>query len=342
MILEYALEVLKDAEGLEAQDVEVWRKGMLETVDMAAPGDFVGLKWSGMGPAALKRTLASSPPSPLMLLAMEEVCSLAASKSIALLPAAEETTTLDAIHAWSLAMQKKYNVNGKVVVYNTYQAYLKRTANDVSKHLAEAKAQGFTLGLKLVRGAYLAAEPKHLLQPSIEATHANYDAITEALIQREYRNVLQPLHGTGSEAFPEIEVVLASHNAETVRKAQMLRTEQAQAGRERTKLVYAQLQGMADEVSCSLISAANAAKTEGEKGVDAPKVFKCTTWGSMSECLNYLLRRAAENKVSTPHSRYGIALTHGRMPLAAQLRVGKQWRRNLGVGLKELSVLREF
>lgn len=45
LILEYALEVLKDAKSSgEAKDVEVWRKGMLASVDMASAGDFVGLK----------------------------------------------------------------------------------------------------------------------------------------------------------------------------------------------------------------------------------------------------------------------------------------------------------
>lgn len=43
--VEYALEVLEDAKDAnEARDVEVWRKALLNTVDMTAAGDFVGLK----------------------------------------------------------------------------------------------------------------------------------------------------------------------------------------------------------------------------------------------------------------------------------------------------------
>jgi hypothetical protein len=48
VILEYALEVLGgEAASTEttAREVETWRKGMLETVEMASKGDFVGLKW---------------------------------------------------------------------------------------------------------------------------------------------------------------------------------------------------------------------------------------------------------------------------------------------------------
>jgi hypothetical protein len=47
VILEYALEVLGGEEATAettAKEVEVWRKGMLETVEMANKGDFVGLK----------------------------------------------------------------------------------------------------------------------------------------------------------------------------------------------------------------------------------------------------------------------------------------------------------
>lgn len=46
VILEYALEVLADAESSDAaKDVEIWRKGLLDSIDMCNPGDFVGLKY---------------------------------------------------------------------------------------------------------------------------------------------------------------------------------------------------------------------------------------------------------------------------------------------------------
>ena len=49
IILEFALEVLEGGEATadsEATEraIETWRKGMLETVQMASPGDFIGLK----------------------------------------------------------------------------------------------------------------------------------------------------------------------------------------------------------------------------------------------------------------------------------------------------------
>tara|TARA_R110002003_G_scaffold225_3_gene16559 strand:- start:95 stop:484 length:390 start_codon:yes stop_codon:yes gene_type:complete len=47
ILFEYALEVLGGAEPTAAetaQEIETWRKGMLQSVEMAKEGDFVGLK----------------------------------------------------------------------------------------------------------------------------------------------------------------------------------------------------------------------------------------------------------------------------------------------------------
>jgi hypothetical protein len=294
VILEYAPEVLADTEGNEVEDVAFWRKGMLDTVQMAAPGDFIGLKWSGMGPAAMRRMKANQEPTERMSEAMHALCKAATEKNIALLPAAEETWSLTGFHNWCMKMQRVYNLGGKSVVYATYQLYLRQTPDTLAEHLALAKKEGFTLGAKLVRGAYLGSDARNLIHPSIEATHAAYDSAASALIHRKYNDTLKPADGNAEQSMPPINVVLATHNHESVKKAQALRQEQAIRGDTLTPLTFAQLQGMADEVSCSLIAAAKA-NENNDKAVQE-RVFKCTTWGPIYDCLNYLLRRAAENK----------------------------------------------
>ncbi|KAF4552761.1 Proline dehydrogenase-like protein 2 [Elsinoe fawcettii] len=291
VILEYALEVLKDAKSAdEAKDVEVWRQGLLDTIDMARPGDFVGLKWSGLGTAAYKRMRDSEDPSPLMDATMREVCEAAYAKSVHLLPAAEEVNTLEAFHKWSIDMQTAFNRGPDgAIVYGTYQAYLRSTAGALSQHMALAKKDGFTHGIKLVRGAYLGSEERHFIWDSAEETHANYDGIAAALLRRRYNAPLTPV--IDGQEFPDINLVLATHNEATTRKAQAIRKEQVENGEALTPLKYAQLQGMADEVSCELLAESRAIHT-----ADAPEVLKCTTWGTTTQCLNYLLRRAAENK----------------------------------------------
>ena len=136
------------------------------------------------------------------------------------------------------------------------------------------------------------SEKRDLIWPTIEATHHAYDTVTSAMIHRQYNDLLRP---SGKDtAFPDVELVVASHNADTVKKAQAWRQAQATRGEELTPLVYVQLQGMADEVSATLV--ANVKANEGKANGVQEKVFKYCNWGTMQECLNYLLRRAAENK----------------------------------------------
>lgn len=290
IILEYALEVLKDADGDERIDVASWRRGMLETVSMALPGDFIALKWSGMGPTALRLCAGQQPPSEAMDEAMKAVCTAAAAKDIGVLPSAEENWNLPGYHSWTLHLQRIFNRDGKAVVYNTYQCYLRSAPATIAEHLDIARREGFTLGAKLVRGAYQASEGRELIQPSIEATHAAFDGIMTSLIERR-NNVTMQLVSVDAP-WPRTNVLVASHNADSVRLAQRLRQKQALAGNELTPLTFAQLQGMADEVSCSLLAANHTGSGNG--GV-TEQVFKFIPWGTMPECLNYLLRRAAEN-----------------------------------------------
>ena len=321
VILEYALEVLADAEGNEKEDVAVWRKGMLDTVQMAAPGDFVGLKWSGMGPAAMRRMADNVEPTDRMSEAMNALCNAAAEKNISLLPAAEETWSLAGFHNWCLRMQRVYNMGGKGVVYSTYQAYLKQTPENLAQHMEFARKEGFTLGVKMVRGAYLESDDRSLIHPNIEATHNCYDGIASALIHRKYNSTLKPPSGQTDQPFPAINVVLATHNMPSVQKAQALRQEQSARNETLTPLTFAQLQGMADEVSCSLIAAAKA-NANDEKAVKE-RVFKCTTWGPMYDCLNYLLRRAAENKDAAGRT------SETRNAMRAE--IGRRWKGVFGL-----------
>ncbi|GAM85190.1 hypothetical protein ANO11243_031940 [Dothideomycetidae sp. 11243] len=290
VMLEYALEVLKDAKGAdEVKDVEVWRRGLLDSVDAARPGDFVGLKWSGLGAAALQLLKAGKEPSPLMESAIREVCDAAYAKNVRLLPASEETTTTPTIDKWTLDLQRKYNRGpAGSIVYNTYQAYLKDMPNVLSRHLADAKKEGYTFGAKLVRGAYLDHEPRDLIWATKEETDAAYDFMALALVKNKYEGLVQPVDPNNTE-FPDVHVVIATHNAASTRKTVEIRRQQMMNNERLVPLVYAQLQGMADEVSCELLAA-------GRESAYVPQVYKLSAWGTMKQCLNYLLRRAAENK----------------------------------------------
>ncbi|PNS15692.1 Proline dehydrogenase 1, mitochondrial [Sphaceloma murrayae] len=309
VVLEYALEVLKDTKGAdEASDVRVWRQGLLDSIDMARPGDMVAFKWSGLGSAAFKRLEAGDEPSPLHISAMREICDAASAKTVYLLPSAEENATLPAYHQWTLNMQRIYNRGpAGSIIYNTYQAYLRGMPNDLNQHLADAQKGGYNLGVKLVRGAYMGSEAKHLICGSAQETHDQYDATTAALLRNRYEGPLYPI--ATANRFPKVSVILATHNLASTRKAQAIVKQRLQDNEPMVPLVYAQLQGMADEISCELLAAGHGGTA------DAPRVVKYTSWGTMKQCLNYLLRRAGENKDAagrTAESRNAMGKELGR------------------------------
>jgi len=307
VILEYALEVLSGGQGktTTAEEVETWRTGMLDTVDMCSPGDFVALKWSGIGREALQLLDAGKPPSKEMYEAIVEVCDLAVKKDAALLPGAELEVTNVGIDSWTIDLQRKYNMAtpGKAIMYSTYQSYLRSTPQRIARDLAIAQKEGFTLGVKLVRGAYLASETKSTVVESKQATDDAYDGITAAILTRQYNDTLKPADPKNT-SFPSVSLMMASHNAVSVDKARKIRDAQAAAGEPLVECAYAQLQGMADEISCSLVAASKDRKIEAERQalsrsqqtVDVPRSYKCATWGTIGQCLNFLYRRALENQ----------------------------------------------
>ena len=207
---------------------------------------------------------------------------------------AEQNAVQATIDRWTMHFMRFYNQAGKggALVYGTYQAYLKDTPVKLVKHMDDARSGGFTLGVKLVRGAYLGSDPRHLMWPTIEETHACYDGIAEGLLRRRWNKVLR-----GEGTMPEADLVLASHNRQSVMRARAIRDEQAGAGESRIEMAYGQLMGMADNVSCELVQRAKerreATKT---KEVDVPQAFKYLVWGSVGQCSKYLLRRAQENR----------------------------------------------
>ena len=164
----------------------------------------------------------------------------------------------------------------------------------------------------------MGSDPRHLFWSKKEDTDKVYNSIVEAVLRRRYGGVLVPLHGTEEKGFPEVNLVLASHNHETVKKALAIRQKQLEEKEGRINLVYGQLMGMADEVSCELVQAGKHGKHLEESGIkrtDVPKAYKYLVWGSVSECLKYLLRRAEENRDAferTKGSRLALRAELGR------------------------------
>ncbi|ESZ90051.1 hypothetical protein SBOR_9565 [Sclerotinia borealis F-4128] len=334
----YAREVEKspganiDVEECVKNEVLPWAEGTLATVRLADPGDFVSIKVTGAGSLALQALEKQGVCHATLKQAIDDICALGAERGVKLAFDAEHVAVQAGIDLWTLKYMKKYNQPGKggAVIYGTYQAYLKACPQVVANHMAIAQKENFTLGVKLVRGAYMGSDPRELIHDTKQGTDECYDGIAEALIRRTYNYILQSADGDND--FPAVDLALAGHNLVSVRKAQVIRTEQAEKGIDGIELCYAQLQGMADEVSCELVAEGKLAEslkpshdskitvdgginelTGGTKGgeeklnlkTDIPKAYKYLTWGTTGECMKYLLRRAYENRDAVGRTREG-------------------------------------
>ena len=306
VLLGYAREVLigeNDDASYDAKaalaDIQMWIDGTMQTVDMAQPGDFVALKFTGMGIDALKLLQAQNMPTEFMDTSIQKICDLAISRGVRLLVDAEEQAVQPGIEAWIMKYQKYCNSQtpGRAVFYGTYQAYLRSTPATLARHLETARAEGYTLGVKMVRGAYMKTDPREIFWAKKEDTDKCYDEVVAALLTRKYNSMLQAPTKENPTDLPSVNVIIATHNRESVRKAHAIRMEQATRSENLgVDVSYAQLQGMADEVSCELLQGfENAEDSVGASPIEAPNVFKLLTWGSVKECMGFLLRRAVEN-----------------------------------------------
>lgn len=277
--------------------------------------------FTGAGRQAVHQLTQQLPPSATTDDAIVEICELARARDVRLLVNAEQYVVQQGIDEWTLRFQRQYNSTtlGKAIVYGTYQAYLHSSPTTLAQHLAIAQNEGFTLGVKLVRGAYLGSDARHLFWDTKEQTDIAYDDMAESVLRRRYCGVLQPTHARDGilSDFPKANLVIASHNQASITKAMNVREEQTNRGAEKIDLAYAQLMGMADEVSCGLVLAGTKKKGLGLPGkgeVEEPRAYKYFVWGTVSECLKYLVRRAEENRDAVVRAK------EGRAALGAELR----------------------
>lgn len=219
--------------------------------------------------------------------ALDEISTICKQRGIKIIVDAESTHFQKTIDRVTLELMRKYNKDGSAVIYNTYQAYLKHTPSNVTSHLSEASKDGFTLGLKVVRGAYILSDNRALIHDTKQDTDDAYNYISQGAIKRQIGEFGS--EEPGSVPFPSVDLLLASHNKESLFAALKLHQDRVKKGLPTVPISFGQLHGMSDQVSFSLLQ-------EQSEGLQRPDVFKCSTWGTMSECLAYLLRRAVENR----------------------------------------------
>lgn len=313
VVLCYSKEVQVDSSGktygysgddsaIEAE-VKQWRDGTLETLEMTKDGDWIGIKITGAGLQVTNALCNGQAPPKVFADAMDAVCKRAVEKNSRIWVDAEQQAVQPAIDQWTYDLMRKYNKD-RAIVYNTVQAYLKAARQKVQKQLNTAAEEGWISGIKLVRGAYISNDQRPLIHDTKPETDDSYNGI-----------VADVLKGTNFEIFnkhPNLRhaFLCAGHNIQTVRMASGLATELAAKGELKVVPEFAQLQGMADDVGCELLQVGEEAARKASPGdttVFVPKVYKCLTWGSIQECMQYLTRRLVENRGAADRMRIGAA-----------------------------------
>ncbi|KEY69188.1 hypothetical protein S7711_01647 [Stachybotrys chartarum IBT 7711] len=296
--------------GIDA-DIESWRDGVMTTVDMIGDGDYLALKLTGAGLTVTKALAGNELPPQQMMDALTSICEACKRQGIKVIVDAESQDFQKAIDRVTLELMRKFNRHGHAAVFNTYQVYLKSTPANILQHLTQAADHDFTLGLKIVRGAYILSETRGLIHDTKQETDDAYNMVAQGALKRQ----LGQFGGDGpsSRSFPSVDLLVATHNRKSALDAQRLHRQRTAAGLPTVPVVFGQLHGMSDEVSFSLLQ-------EGEGAQEPPEVVKCSTWGSMGQCLAYLLRRAVENRDAV------LRTTDERAALKAEC-----WRRFKGV-----------
>jgi proline dehydrogenase len=200
------------------------------------------------------------------------ICQTAAEKQVRIFVDGEESWIQDIIDAWTYEEMAIHNKE-KAFIFNTYQLYRHDILDRLRKAGEAAKASGYVLGAKLVRGAYMEKEAAYAqkagkktpIQPSKEATDRDFNA--------GWRYCLDNID--------HVHFCCGSHNEDSNR---LLAEEMMGRGMNRKdeRVWFAQLFGMSDNISYAL----------AKEGFN---VAKYVPYGPVFSVMPYLVRRAAEN-----------------------------------------------
>lgn len=233
--------------------------------------------------------------------AMDEICDQTRKRSARLWMDAEQQTLQPTIDGWTITLMQKYNDNGQALVYNTIQAYLKGARANANRHVLQAAREGWTVGIKLVRGAYIENEVRALIHDTKTDTDRSYDEIADMLISQKMPE------GSADIPFPKAALFLGTHNSASAEKAIATYRQRSAAGLPTPILECGQIMGMADELSCALLERYEECTRDSKAGTAPPPgVFKFLPWGTVSECMGYLYRRAVENRGAVERTEHMV------------------------------------
>lgn len=203
---------------------------------------------------------------------VDAICKTAYETDVELLIDGEESWMQNAADDLVAEMMATYNKE-KPIVYNTLQCYRHDRLEYLKKLHLKAKANGFTIGIKIVRGAYMEKENDRAQEMEYPTPICGSKQETDTNFNITMRYIL--------ENISDISLFLGTHNEESSLLAlSLMRELGVDKGDER--VWFGQLYGMSDHISFNLSA----------KGYN---VAKYMPFGPVRDVMPYLIRRAEEN-----------------------------------------------
>lgn len=200
------------------------------------------------------------------------VCKKAYDLDVSLLIDGEESWMQDAADDLAAQMMQKYNKK-KSIVFNTLQTYRWDRLPYLKELHKKAKKEGFKIGMKVVRGAYMEKENERAAEkgyptPICEsklATDTNFDATIAYMVDH----------------LDTISIFSGTHNEQSCLKLISLMKEK-NITKDNPGVWFGQLYGMSDHISFNLAN-------------QGYNVAKYLPFGPVKDVMPYLIRRAEEN-----------------------------------------------
>jgi len=202
----------------------------------------------------------------------EKVSKGAFDADVPLLIDAEESWMQDAADDLIEEMMRKYNKE-KVIVFGTLQLYRTDRLEYLKQLHKRAKDQGFKIGMKLVRGAYMEKERERAGENGYKDPICVDKAATDTLFNDVVRYMFENLD--------DMAIFLGTHNEESSYLLMDL-VNKSKLDKRDLRIWFGQLYGMSDHISYNL----------AQEGYN---VAKYLPYGPVRDVMPYLIRRAEEN-----------------------------------------------
>jgi proline dehydrogenase len=202
----------------------------------------------------------------------EATCKKAYDLDVSLLIDAEESWMQDAADELVEEMMRKYNKE-KAIVFNTLQLYRWDRLDYLKELHAKSRKEGFKIGIKTVRGAYMEKENER----ARENNYATPICSTKSECDTNYDNTVIYI----VEHLDQISLFSGTHNELSSYKLMELMDQKGIPPND-NRIWFGQLYGMSDHISFNL----------AKKGYN---VAKYLPFGPVRDVMPYLIRRAEEN-----------------------------------------------